>query len=189
MVTLSSRFDAGRVNALLADLTAKLEAVRRGLGERAAEYRIDYFAEARYLSQVWELDTPLPGPSFSGDTDLAAFVETFHQVHERVFDVRDEGSPVEVVNWKARLVVPLASPPAAVEGARDGSGVPAKTSRLCFFGASEPLSTGVFRPGDIPAGGTVSGPAIIEEPTTTVVVYPGMSATLTPSGNYLLNAA
>jgi N-methylhydantoinase A len=47
----------------------------------------------------------------------------------------------------------------------------------------------VFRPDDIPAGGRVEGPAIIEEPTTTVVVYPGMSATLTPSGNYLLNAA
>jgi N-methylhydantoinase A len=189
MVTLSSRFDAERVNALLGDLTGKLEAVRRGLGERAAEYRIDYFAEARYQSQVWELDTPLSGPRFDGADDLAAFVETFHQVHERVFDVRDEGSPVEIVNWKARLVVPLASPPASIDGPRNGGAVAPKTSRLCFFGAREPLSTGVFRPDDIPAGGRVEGPAIIEEPTTTVVVYPGMSATLTPSGNYLLNAA
>jgi 5-oxoprolinase (ATP-hydrolysing) len=189
MVTLSSRFDSDRVNALLDDLTGKLEAVRRGLGERAAQYRIDYFAEARYLSQVWELDTPLPGRRFDGAADLATFVETFHQVHERVFDVRDEGSPVEIVNWKARLVVPLASPPAAVEGPKSGAVVTAKVSRPCFFGSNQPVATGVFRPGDIPAGGTVSGPSIIEEPTTTIVVYPGMSATLTPAGNYLLNVA
>lgn len=189
MVTLSSRFDADRVNVLLDDLTGKLEAVRRGLGERAAQYRIDYFAEARYLSQVWELDTPLPGPRFEGTADLAAFVETFHQVHERVFDVRDEGSPIEIVNWKARLIVPLASPPAAMEGPKGGAVVTAKVYRPCFFGSSRPIATGVFRPGDIPVGGTVAGPSIIEEPTTTIVVYPGMSAALTPAGNYLLNVA
>jgi N-methylhydantoinase A len=189
MVTLSSRFDTDRVNALLDDLTGKLEVVRRGLGERAAQYRIDYFAEARYLSQVWELDTPLTGRRFEGAEDLAGFVETFHQVHERVFDVRDVGSPIEIVNWKARLVVPLASPPAAVAGPKSGAVVTAKVSRPCFFGSSQPVATGVFRPGDIPAGGMVAGPSIIEEPTTTIVVYPGMSATLTPAGNYLLNVA
>jgi N-methylhydantoinase A len=189
MVTLSSRFDTDRVNALLDDLTSKLEVVRRGLGERAAQYRVDYFAEARYLSQVWELDTPLPGRRFDGAADLAAFVETFHQVHERMFDVRDVGSPVEIVNWKARLIVPLASPPAIVVGPETGAVVTAKVSRPCFFGSSQPVATGVFRPGDIPAGGMVAGPSIIEEPTTTIVVYPGMSATLTPAGNYLLNVA
>ena len=31
------------------------------------------------------------------------------------------------------------------------------------------------------------GPAIIEEPTTTIVVYPGMSATISGAGNYLLS--
>jgi N-methylhydantoinase A len=32
----------------------------------------------------------------------------------------------------------------------------------------------------------VPGPAIIEEPTTTIVVYPGSSATVTAGRNYLL---
>ena len=35
-------------------------------------------------------------------------------------------------------------------------------------------------------GTSVAGPAIIREPTTTVVVYPGSRATVTPLGNYLL---
>jgi len=38
-----------------------------------------------------------------GPDDVAALVATFHEVHERVFAVRDEGSAVEVVNWKALI--------------------------------------------------------------------------------------
>ena len=36
-------------------------------------------------------------------------------------------------------------------------------------------------------GARIAGPAIIEEPTTTIVVYPGLSAELSPAGNYILN--
>ena len=102
---------------------------------------------------------------------------------------RQDGLTNEEQGRIARLVVPLASPPAAVEGPKSGAVVTAKVSRPCFFGSNQPVATGVFRPGDIPAGGMVAGPSIIEEPTTTIVVYPGMSATLTPAGNYLLNVA
>ena len=60
LVTISSRFDFEKVNGLLAELTRRLETFRRGLGERGSDYVIEYFAEARYLAQVWELDTPVP---------------------------------------------------------------------------------------------------------------------------------
>ena len=39
------------------------------------------------------------------------------------------------------------------------------------------------------AGTTIAGPAILREPTTTVVVYPGSSAVVTQRGNYLLELA
>jgi len=35
-------------------------------------------------------------------------------------------------------------------------------------------------------GARVTGPAIVREPTTTLVVYPGSSAVVTPLGNYVL---
>ena len=38
----------------------------------------------------------------------------------------------------------------------------------------------------LPAGTKIDGPAILREPTTTVVVYPGSSAVVTQLGNYLL---
>jgi len=38
----------------------------------------------------------------------------------------------------------------------------------------------------LPAATKLDGPAILREPTTTVVVYPGSSAMVTELGNYLL---
>jgi N-methylhydantoinase A len=34
----------------------------------------------------------------------------------------------------------------------------------------------------------IVGPAIIEEPTTTIVVYPGGHAICSPTGNFILHA-
>ena len=39
---------------------------------------------------------------------------------------------------------------------------------------------------DLLPGMVLKGPAIVEEPTTTIVVYPGSSATVTAGRNYLL---
>ncbi|GAB4066780.1 hydantoinase/oxoprolinase family protein [Ancylobacter sonchi] len=189
LVTLTNRFDAAAVNEVLAGLEARLETFRAVLPGEKDAYRIDLVAEARYLGQVWELDTQLPVRRFTGDADRLALVEAFHQVHERVFAVRDPGSPVEVVNWKARLVVHLAKPPEpAVVATRVEAGAPT-ARRDCFFGDRTPLPTAIYKAADIAPGLVIAGPAIVEEPTTTLVVYPGMSAEVSASGNYLLRTA
>ena len=38
----------------------------------------------------------------------------------------------------------------------------------------------------LPRGARIEGPALIREPTTTVVAYPGSTATVSALGNYLL---
>jgi N-methylhydantoinase A len=189
LVTLSNRFEREKVNALLDGLTARLQKFRRGLGDRGDDYVIEYFAEARYLAQVWELDTPIARGKFRNDEDVSALVDSFHQVHERVFAVRDEGSPVEIVNWKARLTAKInRSTPTAAPAAANNSATPT-SKRNCFFGSSSPVVTAIFKAADIQPGALIEGPAIIEEPTTTVVIYPGMNARVSGAGNYLLNVA
>lgn len=190
LVTLSNRFDMDAVNATLEDLEERLEAFRRTLPGGGDRYRLEHVAEARYLAQVWELDTPIGTSRFKSQQDLDSFVEAFHQVHERVFAVRDEGSPVEVVTWKVRLVVQISEPP-VIAGAIDSTTEAGKptVSRQCYFGDATPVTTPIYKASDIEPGNRISGPAIIEEPTTTLVVYPGMSATVSAAGNYRLDVA
>lgn len=187
LVTLSSNFDLEEVNATLAGLTEKLDAFRQELGERGNEYQIDYFAEARYLSQVWELDTPLPSGQFDGQSDIDEMVEAFHQVHERVFAVRDTGSPVEIVNWKARLTTKLSHPNIRSDALADDAKASPAGKRTCYFDTGEPVETLIYKPEGITPGAVIEGPAIVEEPTTTLVVYPGMNVRVTAAGNYLLD--
>lgn len=189
LVTLSNRFDFERVNATLAELEDRLAGFRATLPGRGERYRLEHVAEARYLAQVWELDTPLPKPRFEAQADLDAFVEAFHEVHERVFAVRDEGSAVEAVTWKVRLVVQLGEPPATAEAATETVPGQPTVTRNCYFGDGTFVETPIYKAADLEVGNRIEGPAIIEEPTTTLVVYPGMSAVVSGAGNYRLDVA
>jgi N-methylhydantoinase A len=185
--TLSGSFDYDGVNAALTEITDSLGRFRADLhGAAGAAYRIELFVEARYRSQVWELSTPLPVDRFRSPADVAALVEAFHTVHDRVYAVRDEASQVECVNWRGRLSVTVAAPPQPAVGVA-GSHMPtAQGSRLAYFGDGAPVETPVFRGDALLPGASITGPAIIEEPTTTIVVYPAMRATVASSGNYIL---
>jgi len=187
LVTRSDRFDFEGVKATFEELNRRLNLFRDTLPKAEAQkVRFEYLAECRYLAQVWELDTPLANPRFESQTDVEAFVESFHQIHERVFAVRDEGSPVEIVNWKARLISSLASPPQESPSVTESSPKRPTLTRDCFFGSAEAVSTPIYKALDLKPGDVVHGPAIIEEPTTTLVVYPEMSAKVSGAGNYLL---
>ncbi len=183
-VTLSDQFRFDAVNNALLSIEEELTEFAGSLkGKGLDTFKIEYFVEARYQSQVWELDVPLPDERFREQEDVDALIEAFHQVHDRVFAVRDEGSLVECLNWKGMLTVHLQSP--AVGSADVTAEVPGEShaTRTAYFGDGG-VETPIYR--DLPKGARVSGPAIIQEPTTTIVVYPGMSARVTGGDNFVL---
>jgi len=137
---------------------------------------IDFVVEARYAGQVWELEVPVPRTTLDPSA-LAALVEAFHGVHERVFSVRDDASAVEFLAWRARLTVHL-------EHGRPRPADPAGTApprpfvvRPAYFPAVGEVETPFFAGPSLAAGDRVAGPAVVAEPTTTVVLPPGAAAT------------
>jgi N-methylhydantoinase A len=189
-VTMSGSFDFAGVNAALERIEADLQRFRRNLrGAERYDHRVELFVEARYQSQVWELDTPVPVRRFRDADDVAALVEAFHQVHDRVYAVRDEGSQVECVNWKGRLSILLGRSAPPFDAQTDVVTPRPHGSRRAYFGNGAALDTPVFRGLELTPGASLSGPAVIEEPTTTVVVYPGMAARVSGSNNYILTVA
>jgi N-methylhydantoinase A len=181
-------FDIAGVNRALEEIEAELAAFRDGLkGAEGAEARIELLVEARYRAQVWELDTVLPKVRVNDAADIAALAEAFHQTHERVYAVRDEGSPVEFVNWKGRIAIRLFAPPSPPDVTATAYQPAPDIERPCFFVETGRAATPVYRGSMLQPGAQIAGPAIIEEPTTTIVVYPGLSAALSASGNYILH--
>lgn len=188
--TDTTGFDIAGVNAALEAIEAELAAFHRGLsGAAGARVTTELLVEARYRAQVWELDAKLPAPRIRGPEDVAALAEAFHQAHERVYAVRDEGSPVEFVNWKGRIAITLFEPPPP-QG-RDAAPYTPDPDRLrpCHFAGGARAPTPIFRGENLHPGARIEGPAIIEEATTTIVVPPGLSAALSAEGNYILTCA
>jgi N-methylhydantoinase A len=189
LVTSSRDFNYEAVKSVFSELKSKLDDFAASLGQDARA-QIEYIVEARYAGQVWELDTPIPAIGLKTPEDIESLSEQFHRVHERLFAVRDEGSPIEFINWKARLSIPLGTEPlSAPEVSKSNLGndhFARLSKRACYFGDATAVATSIFKPSDLRAGLRIAGPAIIEEPTTTLVVYPGMSATVSGAGNYLL---
>lgn len=188
LVTNSAAFDFDGVNALLAEMERRLGTFLDQLGRFDLQNtRYAYAVEARYAGQVWELDAPLAAGRFHQPQDVEAMVDAFHAVHERVYAVRDPASSVECLNWKVRVEIPLARASLAPAAPAASAAAIAGRCRHCFFGAEVPMETSIYRGEDLSPGAEISGPAIIEEPTTTVVVYPEMSVRVSERGNYLLS--
>jgi N-methylhydantoinase A len=188
-VTMSGSFDRDGVNFALDEIDAALEQFRDNLhGAAKAAVRKEYLVEARYKSQVWELDTPLPVQRFRTAKDIAALVEAFHAVHDRVYAVRDEQSEVECVNWRGRISIRLAKPVKPLRNTATRRKPRPWARRPAYFGPGDLGDTPVFRGDDLVPGAVIAGPAIIEEPTTTIVIYPEMSASVSASGHYILRS-
>ncbi len=184
-LTVSSDFAFEAINQALDSIEADLGRFGGTLAARGfRDIEIHFFVEARYRFQVWELEVPLPSPRFRSDADVAALVEAFHVIHQRVFAVNDPGQAVECLNWRGRLRARVAPPSLQPETSATGPASPAR-QREAFFGAVA-VTTPIYLGGALAPGTEIAGPAIIEEETTTLVIHPGARARISEGGRYLL---
>lgn len=165
---------APRIDALLAELEAEV----RGQGDAATPgATIRRTVDARILGQSWEtpfIDIP------DGTVDaaaLATLAERFHAEYARRNGQSFAGMPVQGVTWRVQLVVPAhkhewsAAPDTAA-----AAPAPIGTRALHHL-AAEPVAASIYARADLAPGARVAGPAIVQEPLSTILVLPGQAAT------------
>jgi N-methylhydantoinase A len=180
------RFDVEAVNRALAAVEAEADEFLAALADvKPCEERKEFFVEARYRGQVWELDVPIPS-RMHGEQAVSGLEETFHQTHEEVFAVREPGQYLECLLWKARATAGLSKPEVTPRADAEEARSEPHSHVKCYFRDTGMVSVPRFDGTGLPAGARIVGPALIREPTTTVVVYPDSAATVTQLGNYLL---
>jgi N-methylhydantoinase A len=187
----SGSFDAGAVRSLQAEMEQEVRTrVRRYLSEPTENVVVTHYVEARYSMQIWELAVQIDLNVADGEL-LASLVEAFHAEHERVFSVRDEGSEVEFLLWRTDLRYDVSKPSELHTGfgqSKRGARQKVKpTSRPAYFQVVGLHATPIFHGDDLTAGDEIAGPAIVQEPTTTLVVPPQTVARLLPGGYYSLS--
>lgn len=186
--TDSREFAFAEVNAVLREIDESMDQFAQGLrGRDFSEFNSDYFVEARYANQAWELVLPLASGQIESRTDVEAIVEDFHAAHSRMFAVNDPGQTVECVYWKGRLTARLNKPPLTRKLAQTVVGPP--RMRVVHFPETGDTNVAVYHGVSLTPGTRIEGPAVIQEPTTSIVVYPNSIAMVTALGNYLIEVA
>jgi N-methylhydantoinase A len=158
-------------------------------GFAADEVSFSGTVDMRFRGQASEIRIVCPAPTA---TTIAALIATFEAEHEQLYGHRsDPDNPVEVV--AVRLVGRTVAP----EIQRLGEAAPLKpamirseqqpTARLAYFGATVGLiNTPVLARRALAE--TVTGPLLIDEYDSTIVVPPGMQARLDEQGNVVITA-
>ena len=186
----TDHWDMALVEGTIADLDRQMDSFGAGLRGRGIEhFDKQFFVDARYLNQQWETEIELANPHFGEAGAVEALIEDFHQVHERLYGVKEENGMLECLHWKGRLIARLDRPsPQASSGGSTARAEPARVMQA-YFGTHGRMETPVYLGAQLAPGSEFAGPAIIEEPTTTVVIYPGMTARVSAAGNYILDTA
>jgi N-methylhydantoinase A len=135
------------------------------------------------------MELPLASGGFESEAEVEALARDFHAAHERVFAVAEPGQQVECVHWKGRLTVALDRPPLRQELRNGRHATGPSGRRRAYFAQTGPVEAAIYAGSSFAPGTVIEGPAVIEEPTTTIVLYPGSSATVTPLSNYLLEVS
>ncbi|HJW70888.1 MAG TPA: hydantoinase/oxoprolinase family protein, partial [Candidatus Binatia bacterium] len=182
-VTPTSEVDLDRVNRLFGEMEESARAALSG-GGRKRQIRVERLAALCYPGQTFDMPVALAGRSGPVTArTLDDTVERFHRLHETLhtYASRDQepilrGLRVKAVAVEKKPALPRLSRRKAV--ARLGA-------RKAFFGGRY-VTTAVWDGPRLAPGQAILGPAIIEEPFTTVVVYPGQRATIDAYGNYAI---
>jgi len=154
--------------------TAALQAAYAAM-EQEGRARLSWFdgeiitirsADMRYGEQVFEIPVRLDDADL---TDAPAIVERFHQAHEALYTyaLRDQ----EAVLVNARLSVIGRLPPVEQSASADRPAVAAKAYRRVYLGEWAEIPVYDFLA--MGTDQTVTGPALIESDTTTVLLRSG----------------
>ena len=174
-----------RMTSLEASSAAEIEALFGEMENRAIDdllrenfprQRLSTLRTAgmRYRGQSYEVSVPVP--PLAGPDDLVALAEAFHAAHKRRYGHSAMNEAVEIVNFKVTGVGAIPKPQPKIHPPGTGPAPASIERRRAYFGAAGSVEAPVFRRRDLAPGNVIRGPAIIEEKTSTVVLYPGQTA-------------
>ena len=112
----------------------------------------------------------MPDPADDGFAEAVA--EAFHREHRRRFTYDRTDLPVELLHWRLAAAggAPAATPPTAagLGGADAGRG-----TRPIWFEGHGFLDAAVVDADALDATAVIEGPAVLQAPTTTILLGPG----------------
>jgi N-methylhydantoinase A len=141
---------------------------------------IERSAEMRYGEQIFEIDVSLDGLDWNAPNLVDQIEDRFHVRHEELYTYASRGQEVVFVNARVAAVGEVARQDEVAREAAASSAYSPRSRRQAFFGGWREVP--VYALDALQPGHTLTGPAIIEAETTTVLVDTGDRVTVNALG-------
>jgi len=170
------------------DQVAELESLFQKLESRAySDVLAEGIAKARINAPARSLDMRYQGAEATINVirpDDGDYASRFEQLHQQLFGFARPDRDIEITAARVEVVGTTADPPEETMPLVPRRPAPTETTQTWFNGSA--CDTTVFLREQLHAGDQLAGPAIICEPTSTVVIDPGFTAEVTDRGEILI---
>lgn len=197
MLVSDLRHDAVQTRWARADeaAPAELAAVWRRLQEEMArtfesetvgaeDVTFNRFVDMRYAGQEHTVTVPVPNGEIA-DGAWREVQSSFHELHEQLYTFR-LNSPIECVNFRLTGLAAVRKPvPLTIEQTGDVDGA-LKEVRDVHFDELGRQPSRIYERALLGGSGLVNGPAVIEEPAASTVVFPDQLARIDRYGNLIV---
>jgi N-methylhydantoinase A len=186
-VSRLDRMDYARVNGLFAELEARGRRELAEVGVSAAQVSVQRSLDMRYVDQIHECQVEIP-PEDLSPRNIGAVAEAFHRRHEELFTYAERDNVVEIINLESTVIgrVPRPRLPVQERGGVDPTHARSGERRAFFEEQNAFVTIAVYDGGKLSVGNVVAGPAVVEEVTTAIVVFPGWRLRLDEPGMYVM---
>jgi N-methylhydantoinase A len=174
----------GVIEGIYAELEDEAREVLRKEGLTEDRVALVRNMDLRYIGQWRSLSVEVPKPIQS----LQHALEIFHREHERQFSWSNVEQVVEIYGLRITAIGQVAKPvfPKTAQQPH-GAVKPRSTRRVFFERAGGFVDTPVYRRADLPAGTTLTGPAVIEQLDTTTIIPTRVKASIDDYLNIILD--
>jgi N-methylhydantoinase A len=180
------KVDPAEMTVLFSEMTAAARQTLAQEGVEAKRVRVHYAVDLRYVGQFNEVEVPL---EFRGRLTRKALEQTvrhFQEQHDALYGYSMIGAPVELINLRvtARGLTP--KPKFARSPRARGAAARARLGTRSAWFDGKWVRTPVYDGLQLQNGHEIKGPAIVQQPTTTIIVPTDFDLKVDDFNNYLM---
>ncbi len=184
-VSRAANADIQALNCVYQEMEAEAHASFRAHGVDAKDVVLKRTADLRYVGQFHEVEVDIAGGKITRDAVETA-ATAFARKHEDLYTFSMSWKPAEILTLRLKASTPNAPFVLAQveQGGTDPKGA-FKRRRTCRFNGRD-IDTPIYDGEKVLAENVITGPAIIEETTTTVVIPETYICSVDNYKNYIL---
>ena len=172
MIAQTDKADLNRINTLYEDMEQQARGQLEQENVSSANIQLQRYADMRYKGQEHTVKVPVPGGRITPEA-VKTINNSFHDLHEQSYTFR-LNTVTEWVNFHITAIgVVSKAEIGEVDTRSTGLSRARKGSRMVLYEDSGMVNTAVYEREFLPPDKVIEGPAVIEEPASSTVIYPG----------------